>query len=689
MQELRPRLEDFAYNLWWTWQPEVIDLFRQLDPAAWRAGNHNPIALLAAMSDADLATAVAARGLRARINFHYHRLQEYLNRENTWAAAHASVLPGTVVGYFSAEFGIHESLPLYSGGLGVLSGDHLKSASDLGIPVVGVGLFYASGYFTQRLDANGWQHEDYGRTALSTLPLRRAGAPDGAPLVVQVPCGTGVLHAGVWLAHVGRAMILLLDTDVEQNTPDDRSLTSRLYGGDERTRLRQEMVLGIGGLRALRSLDIRPRVLHLNEGHSAFVILERTRERIQEDGLSFEDAFRETSLQTVFTTHTPVAAGHDRFSRDLINEHLWWMRDACRLDDTRLMAVGRVRPDDAGEPFGMTVLALRGSRHRNGVSNLHGHVSRRIWQPLFGRAEEDTPIGHITNGVHALSWLAPSMKRLYDRLLGPEWVERQADPATWQPLAVADPAELWEVHSTLRAQLASFLARRTEGTTLADNILTIGFARRFATYKRATLLFSDPERLRRLCAGPSPVQIVIAGKAHPRDDAGKQLIQQIVTLAAEPGFRGRVVFVSDYDINVARHLVQGVDVWLNTPLRPLEACGTSGQKVVLNGGLNLSTLDGWWAEAYDGDNGFALGSTFVHADAGEQWRRDADSLYEVLERQVVPDFYDRDASGLPRHWVTRMRRSILTLAWRFNAQRMMADYVERHYVPAAGGTTAG
>jgi starch phosphorylase len=682
---LRLRLEEFARNLWWTWQPDVIDVFRLIDSDGWLATNHNPIALLARMSDADLAAAVAAHDLAARIDFQHHRLQEYLLAEDTWCADRAGVLRAVPIGYFSAEFGIHESLPLYSGGLGLIAGDHLKGASDLGVPVFGVGLFYANGYFTQRLDESGWQREEYGRTPVPMLPLRRASGADDKPLLVGLPCGSHTLHAAVWLAHVGRAMLLLLDSDVEENDADDRALTSRLYGGDERTRLRQEMLLGIGGLRAFRAIGVRPRILHLNEGHSAFAILERTRERIAEEGFSFDDAFEETASGTVFTSHTPVPAGNDRFSNALIDQHLGWLRDACRIDQERLIGLGRVHPEDAGEPFGMTVLALRGARHRNAVSTLHGHVSRRMWQPLFGGRAEDVPIGHVTNGVHTLTWLAPSMKRLFDRLLGPAWPDRQAERETWTPLADVDPAELWEIHSTLRAQLVDFLRVRAQVTSLDPEVLTLGFARRFATYKRATLLFSDRERLRRLIANPQrPVQIVLAGKAHPRDDPGKRLLQEIVALSRQPGFKGRVVFVEDYDMNVARQLVRGVDVWVNTPQRPLEACGTSGQKVVLNGGLNLSTLDGWWAEAYDGQNGFAVGSTFVHADAGEQWRRDAASLYDALERLVVPSFYERDASGLPRRWIARMCRSILTLPWRFNAQRMVTDYVERYYLPASG-----
>lgn len=690
MNTLRVRLDELTRNLWWTWRPEVIEIFRELDPERWRLTNHNPVLLLASFSDSELVSHVADRGLLTRVNFQYRRLQEHVAEERTWAAEHARTLMDTPLAYFSAEFGLHESLPLYSGGLGVLAGDYLKSASDLGIPVIGVGLYYASGYFNQDLSLDGWQVEAYGRTDLSSLPLTRAAADDGSWLTIAVPCGSEMLRAGVWLTHVGRVQLLLLDSDIDGNPPHLRELTGRLYGGDELTRIRQELLLGVGGVRALRAVGVRPQVLHLNEGHSAFAVLERARERMEEDGQSFDVAFRDTAIETVFSTHTPVAAGHDRFSAELLESQAGWLRSQLGLDRDRFLALGRANPADQSEAFCMTVLALRGARHRNGVSSLHGHVSRQMWQGMFGQPEEYVPIGHITNGVHVLSWLAPSMKRIYDRVLGAGWTERQWEPETWAGLAELDPAELWEAHSTLRLHLVDFVRRRSGGGVRLDpDALTIGFARRFATYKRATLLLSDLAWLERLCTDDDrPVQLVVAGKAHPRDDAGKDLIRRIVSLSRDPRFRGRIVFVTDYDINVARHLVQGTDVWLNTPLRPLEACGTSGQKVVLNGGLNLSTLDGWWAEAFDGENGFAIGSSFVHANWDRQWQRDAQSLMVTLDHHVIPMFYDRDAVGVPGRWVARMKRSVMTLAWRFNAARMVRDYVTRAYLPAAGGLTA-
>ncbi|HLG54266.1 MAG TPA: alpha-glucan family phosphorylase [Vicinamibacterales bacterium] len=691
MQTLRDRLTQLARNLWWTWHPEIGEIFRDLDLEAWRDTNHNPIAVLQRVSDDTLATRVAELALESRINFQYRRLQDYLTDDRTWCAEHAARLRVGPIAYFSAEFGLHESLPLYSGGLGILAGDHVKSASDLGVPVVGVGLFYTNGYFRQRVDDTGWQREEYGKTDLTTLPLEHAAAPDGSALTVDVPCGEGPLRAAVWIAHVGRAMLVLLDTDVPTNSPALRALTARLYGGDDMTRIRQEMLLGIAGLRALRALGIRPHVLHLNEGHSAFAIYERVRERVEEDGMTFDQALQDTTIQVGFTTHTPVDAGHDRFSPALIEQELGWLRRSLGIDAHRFLGLGRINPADDAEPFCLTVLALNGSRYRNGVSSLHGHTARRMWHKVWpARGEENVPIGHVTNGVHVGSWLAPPMRALYDRYLGPDWPLRQTDRQTWLPLADLDDGELWEVHALLRRTLVNFARRRASAPGALDpNALTVGFARRFATYKRATLVLTDMERFARLCGDATrPVQLIFTGKAHPRDEGGKALIQQIVQLTRDPRFAGRVVFLDDYDMNVARHLVQGVDVWLNTPQRPLEASGTSGEKTVLNGGLNLSILDGWWAEGYDGENGFAIGDGVIHANANVQWQRDAAALYDTLEREVVPLFFDRDEIGLPRRWIRRMKHSIVSLGWRFNADRMVMDYVRRCYLPAAGGVSS-
>jgi len=587
--------------------------------------------------------------------------------------------------------------------LGVLSGDHIKSASGLGVPLVAVGLFYTQGYFRQRLDEQGFQHEEYIDTRVENVPIEPATAPDGAPITVNIQTRNGPLLARVWLMQVGRVRLFLLDSDVDGNKPEDRSLTSRLYGGDERTRIRQELLLGVGGVRALKALGITPGVYHLNEGHSAFAPLEVIRSRMEEDGLSFEDALREVARQTVFTTHTPVPAGHDRFSDTDIEEHLGPVRDGLGIDYDQLMGLGRVEPQNRGERFCMTVLGLKMSRYANAVSALHGHVSRRMWANLWPwHSEEEIPIGHITNGVHTPSWLAWQMRQLYDRYFEANWIFRMGEPDVWQRIYDVDPGELWETHCSLKNLLVAFVRRRLsrqcrrrgEGddaveaarNVLNPDVLTIGFARRFATYKRAKLLLSDIDRLIALVTNSHrPVQIIFAGKAHPKDEPGKALIQEIANLRHHANLQNSIVFIEDYDINVCRHLVEGVDVWLNNPRRPLEASGTSGQKVILNGVLNLSVLDGWWAEAFNGTNGFAIGHGTAHVSDEIGDRRDAESLYRVLENQVIPLYYTRDIDGLPRKWISMMMSSIGSLAWRFSAHRMVMDYTRHCYVPACGG----
>lgn len=701
---LYEKCQALAQNLWWSWHPEVVNLFRDLDPIRWRQLDHNPIALLREFTPERLELRAAELVLYSRINYAYRRLKEYLSAGySTWGNTHAGVLGARPVAYFSAEFGIHESVPIYSGGLGVLSGDHIKSASDLGVPLVAIGLFYDQGYFKQRLNNEGYQVEEYQNTKVENVPIEPALSPAGEPITVQVETRTGVLKAKVWLMRVGRVKLYLLDCDVEGNSPEDRELTARLYGGDVRTRIRQEMVLGVGGVRALRALDIHPGVLHLNEGHSAFATLEAIRQRMEDDGQTFDDALREVAQHTVFTTHTPVPAGHDRFDAGLIEEHLGPLREALGISFDQLMGLGRVEPQNHEETFTMTVLALKLSRRANAVSSLHGHISRRMWAHLWPwRVEEEIPIGHITNGVHIPSWLAWQMQQLYDRNLPADWFQRMGEPEVWQAIHKVDPGELWETHHALKSLLLTFVRRRlsrqcrrrgeseevieASRNMLDPNILTIGFARRFATYKRATLLFSDPDRLDRMINDPQrPIQLIFAGKAHPADEPGKRFIKEVANLRHDPRFTGRIVFLEDYDINVCRHMIQGVDVWLNNPRRPLEASGTSGQKVVLNGGLNLSILDGWWAEAYDGSNGFAIGrgSTHVSDEIGDA--RDGKYLYQVLEDEVIPLYYDRDIDGLPQQWIKMMMNSIGTLAWRFSAHRMVMDYVTAGYVPAAGG----
>ena len=703
---VQERLWAIARNLWWSWDQDSANLFLDLDPVRWSQLNQNPISLLNEFPLEKLEHRARELVLHSRINYDYRRLREYLEAGRTWGGRRAAVLRPRPVAYFSAEFGVHESLPIYSGGLGVLAGDHIKSASDLDIPLVGIGLFYGQGYFRQRLDINGWQQEEYLETDVNQLPMEPAIGTNGSPVAVQIDTRGGTIHAKVWRVSVGRIDLFLLDSDVEGNAPEDRELTSRLYGGDARTRIRQELLLGIGGFRALKAMGITPGVLHLNEGHSGFAILEAIRTRMEEEGIGFDGAVPRVSREVVFTTHTPLPAGHDRFPADLVEEHLGVIREALGLSPENLMGLGRQDPNNPQETFCMTVLALRLSRRANAVSALHGEVSRAMWTGISpGKPEDEVPIGHITNGVHVPSWLAPQMSRLYERHLGTEWREHSSEAKMWEGIEDVDDGELWETHLSLKSRLIEFVRRRLveqasrrgeprdileklEGA-LNPDALTIGFARRFATYKRANLVLHDIQNLAAMVNDPKrPVQFVFAGKAHPHDEPGKQMLQQIAQLMRDSEFSDRFVFIEDYDINVGRHFVQGVDVWLNNPRRPMEASGTSGQKVVLNGGLNLSVLDGWWAEAYDGMNGFAIGKGRTHSNMSVHDTRDAEDLHRALRDEVIPLFYQRDRDGLPRGWIKRMKRTIRTLGWRFNADRMVMDYTLKCYIPAAGGTSS-
>ncbi|MEI7835253.1 MAG: alpha-glucan family phosphorylase [Planctomycetota bacterium] len=700
--DILDKLRTLGRNLYWTWHPEVIDIFQDLDPELWRELNHNPMEFLHRLSPQRLQERLDMLAIDARISQAFHHMEEYLRDKNVWGAWQVGPLRTAPVAYFSAEFGLHESLPTYAGGLGMLAGDHLKAASDIGVPLVGVGLFYARGYFSQRLDASGWQHEDYSTADVEHLPLTRALDAKGQPLRVHVETDRNGIWAGLWTAQVGRNRLILLDTNVEGNDEECRGLTSQLYGGDRRVRIRQELVLGVGGMRAMAAMGIRPGVLHLNEGHSAFAVLEMARTLMNRDGRNFESVQDFVAARTVFTTHTPVEAGHDRFDAALVEETLGPLRRELKIAPEQLMALGRRDPGNAAEPFCMTILGLKVSQHRNGVSDLHGHVSRAMWQGLWpGRPVDEVPIGHITNGVHTASWLSVPVAQMYRRHLGENWQQRMCDPEVWAGVDRIDDLEFWEQQQILKAHLVGYVRRRVRqqelargatapaGRELDPAVLTIGFARRFAEYKRGDLILRDPDRLARLVNDPTrPVQIICAGKSHPADDKGKALIQKVFQFAHDARFAGRIVFVEDYNINVARHMVHGVDVWLNTPLRPMEACGTSGQKVVLNGGLNLSTLDGWWAQAYDGTNGFAIGVGGEHVDPARQGELDAGALYDVLENEVVPLFYDRGPDGVPRGWVARQKNAIRTLAWNFSAHRMMMDYTLRCYLPASGGLTA-
>lgn len=700
------KLSVLADNLWWSWQPEAKSIFRDIAPARFRKLNNNPKLLLQEYTPEELEVRLRELVIHSRINLAYRHFKQYLESDDTWGATHAGILGYRPIAYFSAEFGLHESLRVYSGGLGVLAGDHLKSASDLGVPLVGLGLFYHEGYFSQSLNEDGWQQEAYTTVDDTTVPVAPALDTDGNPAKITVETRTGQIHARVLKINVGRIKLYLLDSNIPENSEEDRKLTARLYGGDQRTRIRQEVLLGIGGVKALAAVGIHPRVVHMNEGHSAFAPLEIIRMRMHTDGMTFDDALRETRRMCVFTTHTPVPAGHDRFDSELTQEHLGAISDSLGLNHDGLMGLGRVDPQNHTEPFCMTVLAFKTSRRANAVSNLHGIVSRRMWAGLWPwRSEEEIPIGHITNGVHVPSWLASQIRVLYDRVLPENWHLHTGEPQVWANFESVNPGELWETHQALKSRLINFsrrlLTKQAEARNapaaeieelshvLDPQALTIGFARRFAPYKRGDLFMWDVDRITKLMTDAErPIQFIFSGKAHPADDNGKALLQRIVRLSKEAPFKGKIVVLEDYDINIAREMVQGVDVWLNNPRRPLEASGTSGQKVVLNGGLNFSVLDGWWAEAFDGKNGFAIGNGETHVNQEIQDQRDAEDLMNVLESQVIPKFYDRDRDDLPQEWISMMKRAVRTLGWRFNADRMVMDYVTMSYVPAAGGLSA-
>jgi glycogen phosphorylase len=706
LPEALSRMRALAYDLHWTWNHSAIALFRRLDADQWERVGHNPVLLLDTVARERLETAAADEGFLGHLDAVAREFDAYHEATTTWYRRASPEGDGPLVAYFSAEFGITESLAIFSGGLGVLAGDHLKASSDLGVPLVGVGLLYQQGYFHQYLNQTGWQQERYRDQDFSVLPLTMEQR-DGSPLQIEVPHPGRSVHARIWRAQVGRVPLYLLDTNIPDNTPDDRDITDQLYGGDLEMRIRQEIVLGIGGVRALAALGLEPPVCHMNEGHSAFAALERARQIMEAKRLSFSAACEASAAGTVFTTHTPVPAGHDAFPPELVEQYLGEYLDGLGIPRAEFLALGRPAHAAPAEPFNMTILALRTSGATNGVSRLHGRVTRRMWQTLWpGVPEDEVPIGHVTNGVHLPSWVSQDMEQLYDRYLGPRWREEPGDQSIWSRADRIPPDELWRTHERRRERLIDFVRRRLsqqlaargaaehEVRAAADVLdpaaLTIGFARRFATYKRAQLLFRDPDRLARLLdAANRPVQVIIAGKAHPRDDAGKALIQHIVELSREEPFRRHVVFIEDYETSVARYLVQGADVWLNTPRPPLEASGTSGMKAAANGVLNLSTLDGWWVEAWGmlsgrrGVGGWAIGNGESQLEHEEHDRLEAGALYALLEHEIVPAFYERGTDRLPQRWVEWMRQSIARLCPEFNMARVVKDYTERYYLPHA------
>ncbi len=693
------RLEELAYNLWWAWHPEAQELFKRLDETLWEETHHNPVKFLQQIDQQRLNAGVKDAAYVTLYDEVISAFDAYMHNQDTWFAKTYPEHKDHLIAYFSAEFGLHEVLPIYSGGLGILSGDHCKEASDLGVPLVGVGFLYPQGYFTQRIAEDGSQEAIYEKINFNEVPARPALTPDGREVKIYVDLPGRRVYAKVWKIQVGRVPLYLMDTDVEENAPADRELAARLYSADPEQRISQEIILGIGGVRTLRALGLRPAVYHLNEGHSAFLGLERIRWLMEEANLSFDEALEMVRATSLFTTHTPVPAGHDAFPFPMMDKYFSFYWGELGLDRERFLALGRY-DYPWGSHFSMTVLAINQAAYVNGVSELHGRVSRRMWRALWpDLPEEEVPIGHITNGVHLPSWMAPELVELLDRYLPEEWQDHMDDPQVWEKVLDIPDDELWAVRLRLKSALVDFVRRRVREQlrrhgaapsrirrieSLFDSeVLTIGFARRFATYKRATLIFRDLDRIRRILNNPErPVQLIFAGKAHPADEPGKALIRYIHQLSHQEGFDGHIIFLENYDIDMARHLVQGVDVWLNNPRRPNEASGTSGQKAGMNGVPNLSVLDGWWPEGYNGRNGWAIGEDKEYPNEDAQDEADALSLYNLLEEEIIPLYYEARREGQAHAWLATVRESIRTIAPQFSTRRMVKEYLKHYYVPA-------
>jgi starch phosphorylase len=691
------RLEELAIDLWWSWN-EARAIFRHLDYPLWRATAHNPVRMLRLIPREKLEAAAFDPEFLALYDKAIAALDAARSASNTWWTRKFAPPEGRSIAYFSAEFALHQSLPIYAGGLGVLAGDHCKEAGDLGVPFIGVGFMYPQGYFHQHLSAEGWQEENYERLNWADAPVEPALLPGGKPCLTAVPLGDRSVIVAVWRVRIGRVKLYLLDTDLEENAPWDRELTARLYGGDRETRIQQEIVLGIGGVRALRALGSDPAVFHLNEGHAGFVVLQRIRELI-EQGAGFDEALEQIRQSTVFTTHTPVPAGHDAFPFHLVEKHLAGCWGTLGPNRDRFLALG-AHDSGAGTQFNMTALALRSAAKVNAVSRRHGEVTRAMWGGIWpGVSEADRPVTFITNGVHAPTWIAADLASLFAEYLGADWIDRQDDPGMWNGILAIPDERLWAARRALRQYLFTFVRERARqrwtdehvgtprvvaaGTLLDPEALTIGYARRFTEYKRAELIFQDPDRLARILNAPSrPVQLVFAGKSHPADDTGKHNLQRVYRRALDPAFGGRIAFVDDYDLHVAHFLVQGCDVWLNTPRKPNEACGTSGMKAAINGVPHLSIADGWWAEGFNGANGWVIDGGVPPDNPDAVDAADANALYRLLEEEVVPAYYDRDGSNVSRRWLGIVKESIRSIAPRFCARRMVKEYVERMYAPS-------
>ena len=691
------RLPELAVDLWWSWHNEAREVFRTLDYPLWRATAHNPVRMLWLVPRATLDRVVHDPEWLERYDAALVRLDAARLAHHTWCAEQVPQLHSQPIAYFSAEFALHQSLPIYAGGLGVLAGDHCKEASDLGVPLIGVGFMYPQGYFHQHITAEGWQEETYEKLNWADAAIEPATTPEGEPCITAVPLGDRTVLVAVWRVRLGRVKLYLLDTDLEENAPWDRSLSARLYGGDRETRVQQEIILGIGGVRALRALGSNPAVWHLNEGHAGFVVLQRIREFVDQ-GLSFEAALEEVRRTTVFTTHTPVPAGHDAFNFQLVEKHLAGAWGSLGDHRARFLALGEY-DNGGGAQFNMTALALRASGSVNAVSQLHGEVTREMWVPIWpDRRAEEAPVAALTNGVHVPTWVSNEMAQLFARHLGADWIERHDDPAIWDGILDIPDEEIWAARTALRGYLFSFIRQRARalwteervsasrvlaaGTLLDGDALTIGFARRFTGYKRPDLIFRDPERLAKILTMPGrPVQIVFAGKSHPADDTGKHRLQGVYRRALDPAFAGRVAFVEDYDLHVAHFLVQGCDLWLNNPRKPLEASGTSGMKASINGVPHCSIGDGWWAEGYNGRNGWLIDGG-ISGDENAVDDADARALYTLLEQEIVPAFYDRGPDRVPHRWVRVVKEAVRSVTPRFSSRRMVKEYVERMYLRA-------
>ena len=693
-------LDYIARNMFWSWNSEFLELFRRIDSNLWSACGHNPVRLLGSVPQAKLDELAKNQGFLGQLQSASEKLKQYMEKP-TWYEKVCSKSTEPTIAYFSAEFGIHECLPIYAGGLGILAGDHLKSASDLGVPLVGVGLLYQKGYFRQYLNIDGWQQEAYVENDAFNMPIELVRKGSGQPLTISVEYPGRSVQAQIWAVSVGRIKLYLLDTNIAPNSSVDRMITSSLYGGDRELRIRQEVLLGIGGLKALLAMGISPTVCHMNEGHAAFMALERIRQLRSDKNMTFDEAVEATRSGNVFTVHTLVKAGLDEFEVELMDKYFGHYFPHLGVNRRQFLALGRMLPDDENEPFKMPVLAIRLSGYINGVSKLHGDISRGVWGTLWpGIPEKEVPIIAITNGIHMKTWLANEMGGLFQRYLGPTWSESVFDKSVWDPVDQIPDEELWSAHQRCKEQLIVFARKRLMAQmqrrgrchgelrqaeeVLDPEALTIGFARRFASYKRGDLLLKDAKRLAKLLNNKDrPVQIIFAGKAHPKDTGGKEIIRRIVRFASDDSVRRRIVFLEDYDIDVARFLVRGVDVWLNNPIRPMEASGTSGMKAAVNGVLNMSTLDGWWPEGYVPDGGWVIGDGEEYADPEYRDMVEAQSIYSILENEVVPLFYNRSSDNLPRTWIQKMKTTIKWVSPRFNTHRMLADYTRQFYNPAA------